>query len=100
MKQLSPAAAAIWEAFDEVAERVGVFEDYGDALGAALRAAAEHLTSEEEPLVLALADRMRLDARNQFYAKLIAIAAELEGANPDCGEEASLHERFMEARHD
>ncbi len=28
------------------------------------------------------------------------IAAELEGANPDCGEEASLHERFMEARHD
>jgi len=32
--------------------------------------------------------------------KLRAIAAELEGANPDCGEEVSLHERFMEARHD
>ena len=41
MKQpLSPAAAAAWEAFNEVAERVGVLEDYGDALAAALRALA------------------------------------------------------------
>lgn len=37
---LSPAAQAIWEAFNATAERVGTFEDYGDALAAALRATA------------------------------------------------------------
>ena len=41
MADLSPAARAIWDAFNATAERVGTFEDYGDALAAALRAAAE-----------------------------------------------------------
>ena len=36
-KPLSTPALAIWEAFNDVSERVGVFEDYGDALAAALR---------------------------------------------------------------
>jgi hypothetical protein len=43
MTNLSPAAQAVWNAFNDVTERVGVFEDYGDALAAALRAAAEEL---------------------------------------------------------
>jgi len=42
---LSPAAQAIWDAFNDVAERVGTFDDYGDALAAAIRAAAAHLGS-------------------------------------------------------
>lgn len=59
MAELSPAAEAIWEAFNLVHERVGVFEDYGDALAAAFTAAALYLDH---------------DAR-----QLLAIAAELEG---------------------
>jgi hypothetical protein len=40
MTSLSPATQAVWEAFNEVADRIGVFEDSGDALAAAFRAAA------------------------------------------------------------
>jgi hypothetical protein len=58
-KPLSPAAEAAWEAFNDVAERVGTFEDYGDALGAAFHAVALHVPN---------------DCR-----VLTAIAAELEG---------------------
>jgi hypothetical protein len=42
-KPLSREALAIWNAFNDVSERVGVFEDYGDALAAALRAINEHV---------------------------------------------------------
>ena len=66
---LSPAANAAWEAFNDVLERVGVFEDYGDALAAALRAAAAVLRdayAREEPM----------DGPDDF---LDGIAAELEG---------------------
>jgi hypothetical protein len=38
MTDLSPAALAIWEAFNE--DEAGVFVDYGDKLAAALRALA------------------------------------------------------------
>lgn len=65
---LSPAAEAIWAAFNDVAERVGVFEDYGDALAAAFRAAAAVLRdayASEEPM----------DGPDDF---LDGIAAELE----------------------
>lgn len=41
MADLSPAAQAIWDAFNATAERVGTFEDYGDALAAAICAAAD-----------------------------------------------------------
>lgn len=44
-RPLSPAAAAIWEAFNDAAEQVGVFLDYGHALATALRAAADHVSS-------------------------------------------------------
>ena len=46
MNNLSPAAQAVWDAFNDVSERVGVFEDYGDALAAALRAAADQWKNE------------------------------------------------------
>lgn len=38
---LSPAAQAVWEAFNE--DEAGVFVDYGHKLAAALRAAADHV---------------------------------------------------------
>jgi hypothetical protein len=40
MTELSPAALAVWEAFNE--DEPGAFIDYGDCLAAALRAAAEN----------------------------------------------------------
>ena len=39
---LSPAALAVWEAFNQ--DEAGVFVDYGEKLAAALRAAADCLT--------------------------------------------------------
>jgi len=73
MKQpLSPAAAAAWEAFNEVAERVGVLEDYGDALAAFTCALADQVVPEGGVFrTTASAARVR--------AELLAIAAELEG---------------------
>ncbi len=41
MPELSPAALAVWEAFNE--DEPGAFIDYGDCLAAALRAAADQL---------------------------------------------------------
>lgn len=59
---LSPAAEAIWAAFNDACERAGVFDDYGDALAAALRALAVRING---------ADAIRQD--------VLDIAAELEG---------------------
>ena len=61
MAELSPAAEAAWEAFNDAAGRVGVFEDYEDALGAALAAVAPYL--------------------NHDCQQLMTIAIELEGSN-------------------
>jgi hypothetical protein len=41
MTDLSPAAQAVWEAFNQ--DEPGVFVDYGDCFAAALRAAADQL---------------------------------------------------------
>ena len=70
-KQLSPAAQAVLDAFNDVSERVGVFEDYGDALAAALRSAAEEL---QYRLFLPGNDPMVVDADALFD-----LANELEG---------------------
>jgi hypothetical protein len=61
MTDLSPAALAVWEAFNS--EEPGVFVDYGDCLAAALRAAAA-IPSASAPV--------------PFAYKLRAIASELE----------------------
>jgi hypothetical protein len=59
-QQLSPAALAIWEAFNE--DEAGVLVDYGDKLAAALRALAVRIKG---------ADNIRQD--------VLDIADELEG---------------------
>ena len=63
MTPLSPAAQAIWDAFNE--DEAGVFVDYGDKLAAALRALAVRIKG---------ADYIRKD--------VLAIADELEGHTP------------------
>jgi hypothetical protein len=83
MADLSPAAAAVWQAFNDVAERVGVFEDYGDALAAALRAVADQVVPELDRPRTAIERTLyhegRLDAVIRHRQQLLAIAAELEG---------------------
>ena len=85
MKQpLSPAAAAAWEAFNEVAERVGVLEDYGDALAAALRAVADQVVPEDfcaEVLYWSSDDYEKGQEihNSEIRSQLLTIAAELEG---------------------
>jgi hypothetical protein len=70
MTELSPAALAVWEAFNR--EEPGVFVDYGDCLAAALQAAADQVVPQGGPfLMTASEDRVR--------HQLLAIAAELKG---------------------
>jgi hypothetical protein len=83
MTDLSPAAQAIWEAFNE--DEAGVFVDYGDKLAAALKAAADQVVPEEpEPDQAAMSfsdwnlKTEGWDARKNIRAELLAIAAELE----------------------
>ena len=73
---LSPAAQAIWEAFNE--DEAGVFVDYGDKLATALQAAADQVVPEPDDWdkdnfsIQAL--RLRSLVRDRFFI----IAAELE----------------------
>jgi hypothetical protein len=60
---LSPAAQAIWDAWNDAYEAQGPLEDMGQPLGAALRAAALHLDNDCQ--------------------QLFAIAAELEASPND-----------------
>ena len=80
-KPLSPAALAVWEAFNR--EEPGVFVDYGDCLAAALRAAADQVVPYE---ATAPWDELKCDydgdhweMRQWVRDQLIAIADELEG---------------------
>jgi hypothetical protein len=50
MSELSPAAQAVWEAFNE--DEAGVFVDYGEKLAAALRAAALYCKRDRLQLIV------------------------------------------------
>jgi hypothetical protein len=76
MTELSPAASAVWEAFNQ--DEAGVFVDYGDKLAAALRAAAD-LFKMEKPLGDTDADAGVFAAHQAIRHGFLAIAAELEG---------------------
>jgi hypothetical protein len=76
MTDLSPAALAIWEAFNS--EEPGVFVDYGDCLAAALRAAADWVAPRS---VIATTIDYGSGANNErivIRSQLLAIAAEFE----------------------
>jgi hypothetical protein len=76
MTDFSPAAQAVWEAFNE--DEAGVFVDYGDKLAAALRAAADRVVPEHANPVGDEHDDARHDQWMRIRATLLAIAAELE----------------------
>ena len=80
MTDLSPAALAVWEAFNR--DEPGVLVDYGDCLAAALRAAADQVVPEEESCAGGFSDSLehqcRASERRLARAELFAIAAELE----------------------
>jgi len=67
MAELSKATQAVWDAYNDVADRVGVFKDYGDALAAALRAAVEQSTYQDA-----------WDCQFTSAEKILAIADELD----------------------
>jgi hypothetical protein len=74
-KPLSREALSIWNAFNDVSERVGVFEDYGDALAAALRAINEHVVM---PLPRHEYDYDELEAFSGIHQEIERLAKELE----------------------
>ena len=73
---LSPAALAVWEAFNQ--DEAGVFVDYGDKLAAALRAVADQMKLKT-PLGDTDADAGVFAAHHAIRDQLLTIAAELEG---------------------
>jgi hypothetical protein len=77
MTTLSPAALAVWEAFNQ--DEAGVFVDYGDKLAAALRVAAAHLPNSAMYSSSDWGHGWRTGI-NDSRQGLLAIAAELEGA--------------------
>ena len=74
-KPLSTPALAIWEAFNDVSERVGVFEDYGDELAAALRAINEYVVL---PLPKYQYEYAEWELANAIHQEIEAVAKELE----------------------
>jgi hypothetical protein len=78
MTTLSPAAQAVWEAFNE--DEAGVFVDYGDKLAAALKAAADQLGEE----MIVMGEGFKGVTRDELsiihVEDLLDIAAELDGA--------------------
>jgi hypothetical protein len=77
MADLSPAAAAVWNAYNDVMERVGVFEDCGDAIAAALHAVADQWKPEDMPEMHSCCHELI----ESIHSELLTIAAELEGSN-------------------
>jgi len=75
---LSPAALAIWEAFEQ--DEAGVFVDYGGRLAAAFRAAADLVCPNNYSCFTGHIDwDSGMEARNDTIREnLLSIAAELE----------------------
>ena len=75
---LSPAAQAVWEAFNQF-DHAGMHVDYGIKMAAALRAAVDQvvpLTLEEE--LFCRNHSLSLQKMVEIRLQLLAIAAELE----------------------
>jgi hypothetical protein len=86
MSPLSPAAQAIWDAWNDAYEAQGPLEDMGQPIAAALRAAADQVVPATPkpndtfccPPVDSIIWKRVAEIRSQF----LAIAAELEATTP------------------
>jgi hypothetical protein len=76
---LSPAAQAIWDAYNAAFDEAGVFTDYGDALAAALRALADQVVPEPDDFDKDNFSIQALRLRCVMRDQILTIAAELEG---------------------
>jgi hypothetical protein len=74
MPNLSPTTQAAWDAFNDVAEKVGVFDDYGNALAAFLRVVADEVV----PFEIEEIQGCWYEKRNPIRESILAIATELE----------------------
>ena len=74
-KPLSPATQKVWNAFNDVYERTGTFEDFGDALAAALRVVADEVAPVEYEL---LDGHLQYEKCNPIREQLLTVANELE----------------------
>ena len=77
MPNLSPTTRAAWDAYNDVLERAGVFEDHGDALAAFLRAVADDVV----PFEAEDTQGCWYEKRNPVRDSILAIATELETLN-------------------
>jgi hypothetical protein len=75
---LSPATQAAWDAFNDVAEKVGVFDDYGNALAAFLRVVSDEVVPFEDEDI----QGFWYEKRNPIRESILAIATELETPLP------------------
>jgi hypothetical protein len=80
MADLSPAAQAIWDAWNDAYEAQGPLEDMGQPIAAALRAAADQVVPEDGDPIYGLTPARA--ERQVVRRKFLAIAAELEGITP------------------
>jgi len=88
MTNLSPPAQVIWDAFSDGLLRIGVLEDYGDALAAVLRAAADQVVPNKShpPEWWGSTDDEAVpewETNHNVRLQLLAIANELEGRPND-----------------
>jgi hypothetical protein len=80
---LSPAAQAIWDAFNDAYEVQGPLEDMGQPLGAALRAAVDRTVPEPPNCGTPANDYVRglEDRQRMARFRLLSIADELDPPN-------------------
>jgi len=78
MPKLSPAAQAVWEAFNE--DEAGVFVDYGEKLAAALEAVADQVVPDAPDPAAIMGPVFVAEVKKQLKIRsaLLAIAAELK----------------------
>lgn len=76
MTELSSAANAVWEAFNQ--EEAGVFVDYGDKLAAALRAAVDELAPEKNIENIDYVHQSYVDGYKDALYEILIIVNELE----------------------
>jgi hypothetical protein len=74
---LSPTTQAAWDSYNDVLERVGVFEDHSNALSAFLRAVADDVVPFEAEDI----QGCWYEKRNPIRKSILAIATELEAHN-------------------
>ena len=81
MSNLSPTTQAAWDSYNDVLERVGVFEDHGNALAAFLKVVMNSVVPEANYPVETLWEVGFVDRDAQLRRDLLAIATELETPN-------------------